>query len=185
MDEAGIKGFNLDAWAGLAAPAGTPAAIVTKLNGALRNIIDSPDVQAKFKNVGFEGFSSTPEELAAFMKAQLGVWEKDGQGCRHQAELTLKMRKRLRRSSRSGKHHELASLEKSARAIFAHSRPYRCIDFDSDRDLRFCMVAPQSHFQRTNGGTSGPIAPWKTGSRAHQKRIGLLKANCFSTGSDS
>jgi tripartite-type tricarboxylate transporter receptor subunit TctC len=76
LDEAGIKGFNLDAWAGLVAPAGTPPAVVTKLNGALRNVIESPDVQAKFKNVGFEGFSSTPEELEAFMKVQLGVWEK-------------------------------------------------------------------------------------------------------------
>ena len=76
MDEAGIKGFNLDAWAGLVAPAGMPPAIVMKLNGALRNIIDSPDTQAKLKNVGFEGFSSTPEELAAFMKTQLRVWEK-------------------------------------------------------------------------------------------------------------
>jgi len=76
MDEAGVKGFNLDAWAGLVAPAGTPAAIVKKLNSALREVIDSPDVQARFKNVGFEGFSSSPEELAAFMKAQLGVWEK-------------------------------------------------------------------------------------------------------------
>ena len=57
MDEAGIKGFNLDAWAGLVAPAGTPPAVVTKLNAALRKVIDSPDVQAKFKNVGFEGFS--------------------------------------------------------------------------------------------------------------------------------
>ena len=76
MDEAGIKGFNLDAWAGLVAPAGTPPAIVTKLNGALRNVIDSPDTQAKFKNVGFEGFSSTPEELGAFIKVQLGVWKK-------------------------------------------------------------------------------------------------------------
>ena len=76
MDEAGVKGFNLDAWAGLVAPAGTPAAIVKKLNTALREVIDSPDVQARFKNVGFEGFSSSPEELAAFMKVQLGVWEK-------------------------------------------------------------------------------------------------------------
>src|SRR5215468_11707277 len=76
MDEAGVTGFNLDAWAGVVAPAGTPAAVVTKLNGALRNIIDSSDVQAKFKNVGFEGFSSTPEELGAFMKGQLGVWER-------------------------------------------------------------------------------------------------------------
>src|SRR5262245_4872287 len=76
MDEAGVTGFNLDAWAGLVAPAGTPAPIVTKLNGALRNVIDSPDVQAKFKTIGFEGFSSTPEELGAFIKVQLGVWGK-------------------------------------------------------------------------------------------------------------
>ncbi len=53
MDEAGIKGFNLDAWAGLVAPAGTPPEVIAKLNSALRKIIDSPDVQAKFKNVGF------------------------------------------------------------------------------------------------------------------------------------
>ena len=76
LDEAGVKGFNLDAWAGLVAPAGTPAAVVQKLNTALREIIDSPDVQTRFKNVGFEGFSSTPEELGAFIKVQLGVWEK-------------------------------------------------------------------------------------------------------------
>src|SRR6478672_5582711 len=49
-------------------------AVVTKLNGALRGVIDSPDTQTKFKNVGFEGFSSTPEELGAFIKVQLGVW---------------------------------------------------------------------------------------------------------------
>jgi tripartite-type tricarboxylate transporter receptor subunit TctC len=76
LDEAGIKGFNLDAWAGLVAPAGTPPAVIAKLNGALRKIIDSPEVQAKFKNVGFEGFSSTPEELGNFIKVQLGEWGK-------------------------------------------------------------------------------------------------------------
>jgi tripartite-type tricarboxylate transporter receptor subunit TctC len=76
VDEAGIKGFNLDAWAGLVAPAGTPPDIVTKLNGALRKVIDSPDVQAKFKNVGFEGFSSTPQELGDYMKAEIIDWGK-------------------------------------------------------------------------------------------------------------
>ena len=76
MDESGIKGFNLDTWAGLVAPAGTPPEIVTKLNAALRPIIDSPDVQKRFKNVGFEGFSSTPEELGDFIKVQLGIWGK-------------------------------------------------------------------------------------------------------------
>ena len=76
MDEAGVKGFNLDTWAGLVAPAGTPPAVVAKLNGALRKVIDNPDVQTKFKNIGFEGFSSTPEELGAYIKDQLVEWQK-------------------------------------------------------------------------------------------------------------
>jgi tripartite-type tricarboxylate transporter receptor subunit TctC len=76
LDESGVTGFNLDAWAGLVAPAGTPPEVVTKLNGVLRKIIDSPDVQAKFKNVGFEGFSSTPEELGDYIKAELIAWQK-------------------------------------------------------------------------------------------------------------
>lgn len=74
MDEAGIKGFNLDAWAGLVAPAGTPPAVVAKLNTVLRPIIDSPAVQAKFRNIGFEGFSSTPAQLGDYIKAQLTEW---------------------------------------------------------------------------------------------------------------
>ncbi len=76
MDEAGVKGFNLDAWAGLVAPAGTPPDVVAKLNTALRPIIDSPVVQKSFKNVGFEGFSSTPQELGDFIQVQLGLWGK-------------------------------------------------------------------------------------------------------------
>jgi tripartite-type tricarboxylate transporter receptor subunit TctC len=49
---------------------------VTKLNGALRKVIDQPDVQTKFRNVGFEGFSSTPEELGDYIKVQLSMWGK-------------------------------------------------------------------------------------------------------------
>ncbi len=76
MDEAGVKGFNLDAWAGVVAPAGTPPEVVAKLNAALRQVVDSPDVQTKFKNIGFEGFSSTPEELGNYIKEQLVGWGK-------------------------------------------------------------------------------------------------------------
>jgi tripartite-type tricarboxylate transporter receptor subunit TctC len=86
MDEAGIKGFNLDAWAGLVAPAGTPSAVIAKLNKALRPIIDSPEVQAKFKTIGFEGFSSTPDELEDYIKAQLVEWKKMVQDANIQAE---------------------------------------------------------------------------------------------------
>jgi len=76
MDESGLKGFNLDAWAGLVAPTGVPKSVIDKLNPALRKIIDSPEVQQKFKNVGFEGFSSTPSELGDYIKAQLVEWKK-------------------------------------------------------------------------------------------------------------
>jgi tripartite-type tricarboxylate transporter receptor subunit TctC len=73
MDEAGVNGFNLDAWAGLVAPAGTPPEIIKKLDVELHKIIDSPDIQAKFKNVGFEGFSSTPEAIGDSMRAQIDL----------------------------------------------------------------------------------------------------------------
>ncbi len=76
MDEAGIEGFDLDSWAGLVAPAHTPPEIVTRLNTELRKIIDAPETKAKFRNVGFEGFSSTPGELGDFIKVQLGKWQK-------------------------------------------------------------------------------------------------------------
>jgi tripartite-type tricarboxylate transporter receptor subunit TctC len=76
IDESGIAGFNLDTWAGFVAPAKTPPAVVARLNGGLRKVIDQPDVQAKFRNVGFEGFSSTPEELGDYIKVQLGMWGK-------------------------------------------------------------------------------------------------------------
>ena len=75
MDEAGIEGFELDAWAGLVAPAKTPPDVIARLNGALRTIIDAPETKAKLGNVGFEGFSSTPGELGDFIKVQLGKWQ--------------------------------------------------------------------------------------------------------------
>jgi putative tricarboxylic transport membrane protein len=76
MDEVGVEGFDLDSWAGMVAPAHTPPEIVTQLNGELRKIIDNPDVKGKLKNVGFEAFSSSPEEFGSYMKAQLDRWGK-------------------------------------------------------------------------------------------------------------
>ena len=76
LDESGIKGFNMDAWAGIVAPAGTPPEVVAKLNAVLRKIIDDPATKAKLKTVGFEGFSSSPEELGAYIKVQLDTWRK-------------------------------------------------------------------------------------------------------------
>ena len=71
-----LHAVNLNMPLGNPPPPLTPPEVVKKLNAALRPIIESPDVQAKFKNVGFEGFSSTPEELGGYMKSQLADWGK-------------------------------------------------------------------------------------------------------------
>ncbi len=76
LDEAGIEGFEIDAWAGFVAPAKTPPDVVAKLNSAIGKIIDDPATKQKFRNVGFEGFSSTPDQLGDYIKVQLAKWGK-------------------------------------------------------------------------------------------------------------
>ena len=76
MDESGVTGFDMDAWAGLVAPANTPPEIVKLLNSTLRPIIDSPEIKTTLGRAGFEAFSSSPEELDDFIKVQLGKWKK-------------------------------------------------------------------------------------------------------------
>ena len=76
LDEAGVTGFDMDSWAGIFAPAHTPPDIIKLLNTELRKIIDSPDVKSKLGNVGFEAFSSSPQELDDFVKVQLVKWGK-------------------------------------------------------------------------------------------------------------
>ena len=76
LDEAGVKGFDMDSWAAMFAPAETPHEIVTQLNAELRKIIDNPETKARLGMVGFEAFSSTPEELGEFVKVQLAKWTK-------------------------------------------------------------------------------------------------------------
>ena len=76
MDEAGVTGFDMDSWAGIFAPAGTPANIVALLNKELRRIIDSPEVKSSLGKAGFEAFSSSAQELDDFVKVQLAKWGK-------------------------------------------------------------------------------------------------------------
>jgi tripartite-type tricarboxylate transporter receptor subunit TctC len=76
MDEAGDTGFDMESWAGVFAPAHTPPEIVTRLNAELRKIIDSDETKAKLRNVGFEAFSSSPQEMSEFVQVQLAKWGK-------------------------------------------------------------------------------------------------------------
>ena len=72
--EAGVSEFEMDSWAGMVAPAGAPPAVIRLLNTELRKIVDNPETKARLASAGFETFTSTPEELAAFVKVQLAKW---------------------------------------------------------------------------------------------------------------
>jgi tripartite-type tricarboxylate transporter receptor subunit TctC len=76
LHEAGVTDFEMDSWAALFAPANTPPENVALLNAELRKIIDDPEVKARLAAIGFEAFSSTPDELGDFVKVQLGKWAK-------------------------------------------------------------------------------------------------------------
>jgi len=71
FDESGLKDFEVESWAGLFAPAGTPAEIVARLNAETRKIVENPQIKAQIAQIGFEVFGSTPEELGEFVKNQL------------------------------------------------------------------------------------------------------------------
>ena len=76
MHEAGIANYNASAWQAFVAPAGTPAALVTRLNRALIEIVKSPETQARFHELGLRPLTSTPDELGAHMRSEIVRWGK-------------------------------------------------------------------------------------------------------------
>jgi tripartite-type tricarboxylate transporter receptor subunit TctC len=76
MQEAGVPDFDITSWQGYFGPAGLPNEIVTKLNAEIRKIVEKPEIKAQLATLGMDAFSGTPEQLAAFVKDQLVLWEK-------------------------------------------------------------------------------------------------------------
>ena len=74
LAESGYKGVDLANWFAVYAPAGTPPAIVKKLNAAFVQVGKSPEMKAKFEKLGFEPFFTTAEEGTDFMRAELVRW---------------------------------------------------------------------------------------------------------------
>ena len=74
--EAGFPGFEFSAWVSVHAPAGIPKDISRKLNSEISRILSTPDVIEKFRGMGFEPESSTPEQLAALTKADIAKYAK-------------------------------------------------------------------------------------------------------------
>jgi tripartite-type tricarboxylate transporter receptor subunit TctC len=72
--ESGFPGFEVSSWYALLVPAKTPAAIVNKIRGAAIKAVELPDVQEAMSRQGLDVETSTPQELAARMSAETGVW---------------------------------------------------------------------------------------------------------------
>jgi len=76
MAELGITDFESYNWQGIIAPAGTPAAIIAKLNAALNEILLDPDVLKQISDTGSQPGGGTPEDFAKFIRAENTKWAK-------------------------------------------------------------------------------------------------------------
>lgn len=74
--ESGLPGFEQTTWNALLAPAGTPPAIISKLNDATVKALMSKDVISKLESLGLTVITSTPEQLAAHVKKEIDKWGK-------------------------------------------------------------------------------------------------------------
>jgi tripartite-type tricarboxylate transporter receptor subunit TctC len=70
MEEAGLKGFDDEAWYGMLAPKGVPAEVVTKVTEAMKKTIANPDLRAKLEKVGARPVGSTPQEFAQQIRTE-------------------------------------------------------------------------------------------------------------------
>jgi tripartite-type tricarboxylate transporter receptor subunit TctC len=71
MQEAGVPGFDYSAWAGLLAPAGTPPAIVQKLNADWAKVVAMPEVRDKLVALGFELTPTSPAEFGEMIRREM------------------------------------------------------------------------------------------------------------------
>ncbi len=71
MAEQGLPGFNVNAWFGLLAPAGTPAPIIEKLHRETARTLATPDVREKFNNFGMEVIGNSPAEFANVIRSEI------------------------------------------------------------------------------------------------------------------
>jgi tripartite-type tricarboxylate transporter receptor subunit TctC len=76
MSEAGVPGFEVTAWFGVLAPAGTPQPVLAKLHIDVVRMINMPDVKERFLSQAAEPIGSTPAEFAAFINAEIGKWSR-------------------------------------------------------------------------------------------------------------
>jgi tripartite-type tricarboxylate transporter receptor subunit TctC len=86
MAEAGLPEFEIQSWFGLLAPAGTPAAVVARLNAETAKVLGRADVKATLAAQGLEVAPGSPEQFAAYIKSEIARFTKIGKAAGIKAE---------------------------------------------------------------------------------------------------
>jgi len=73
--ESGLKDYKVTSWNGISAPAGTPPAVVERLNKEIQAIVAMPDVKQKLLDLGVEARGSTPQALDQLLVAEIDKWK--------------------------------------------------------------------------------------------------------------
>jgi tripartite-type tricarboxylate transporter receptor subunit TctC len=69
-----LPGFEAVTWVGLLAPAGTPKAIVSRMQTEVANVVRSPEVRDRFSSSGAEPVANTPEQFGVYLAAEVKKW---------------------------------------------------------------------------------------------------------------
>ena len=74
--EAGLPGYEFTSWQLVLAPAGTPPEIIARIHRAIVETMKSPQVRERYAREGTVPMSTSPEDAAAFLKAEVALWGK-------------------------------------------------------------------------------------------------------------
>jgi len=109
IEEGGVPGYDAGNWYGIAAPAGTPDAIIAKLHKEISGMQDLPEIQRQVTNDGADIVRMSPREFAAYMESEMSKWGRvirqagsrrsdRGEACKKGAAATLSRAGRMMRS---------------------------------------------------------------------------------------
>ncbi|HEX4329762.1 MAG TPA: tripartite tricarboxylate transporter substrate-binding protein [Burkholderiales bacterium] len=74
VEEAGIAGYSVAAWNGIAVPAKTPKAVVERLGRELNNMIGAPEISQRFQAIGIEPRGGSPEQFSRLVSSEVAKW---------------------------------------------------------------------------------------------------------------
>jgi tripartite-type tricarboxylate transporter receptor subunit TctC len=76
LAEAGVKGYDAETWYALWAPAGTPRAIIERLQQETAKALDGAELKAIWNSLGADPGGQTPQEMARFIDQEIAKWAK-------------------------------------------------------------------------------------------------------------